>query len=134
VNATADITPGSVTTTGHFLLEDVKYEKLPGNALIDNKTLPGVSRDIDLGFSAALALEAGTRFTLTDKIELYTGLYFDYGLNNVQKTNDSYLLEYDYSFNVNESKLKSNSVLNTGLTDKVNLLSIGLKVRIGFKL
>lgn len=134
VNATADIIPGIATTKVRFLHENVNYEKLPQNALLDNEKLPDLSRDVDLGLSVALSLETGVRFTLSDRIGLYTGLYFDYGLNSVRKTDDRNLLEYEYSFNVNESKLRSNSVLDSGLIDKVNLISIGLKLRIGFRL
>jgi outer membrane protein assembly factor BamA len=101
------------------------------HGFVSNATLPATKKDIDLGFSAALALETGFRFTLTGKIGLYTGLYFDYGLNSIQKTNDRHLLEYDRS---NETVFKYSSVLNTGLTDKVNLLSTGLKIRISLNL
>jgi hypothetical protein len=134
VSATADITPGTATTESYFLYEKVAYKELSQHGLVKDKALPEVGKDIDLGFSVALALEAGVRFLLTEKIDLYTGLYFDNSLNNVQKTNDRHLLEYEYSPKVNESRLNFNSVLNTGFTDKVNLMSIGLKLRIGFKL
>jgi hypothetical protein len=130
VSATADITPGSVDTRGYYAFEDVEYTNLPQHGYGTDELLPSVKEDFDLGFSAALSLEAGARFTLTDRIGLYTGLYFDYGLNNIQKTDDKSLLEYN---SISESILK-HSVLSTGFTDRINLLSIGLKVRIGFKL
>jgi hypothetical protein len=131
ISATADISPGTATTFGYYAYEDITYVNLPQHGFINNVKLPDVSRDIDLGFSTSLALETGVRFTLTDKIGLYTGLYFDYGLNSIQKIDDRHLLEYDVA---NESSFKYNSVLNTALTDKVNLLSIGLKVRVSIKL
>jgi hypothetical protein len=132
ISAEADITiPGTVTTTGYYDHERVVYVNIPQHGFVSNANLPDVKKDIDLGVSVALALETGFRFTLTDRLNLYTGIYFDYGLNSIQKVNDRHLLEYDAS---NESSFKHNSVLNTALVDKVNLLSAGLKVRIGFKL
>jgi hypothetical protein len=38
------------------------------------------------------------------------------------------------NIDVRDITFEHSSVLNTGLVDKINLLSIGLKVRIGFKL
>jgi hypothetical protein len=120
ISAKADITPGTTTTTGEYYHEQVTYVKLPQHGFVDNVSLPAVKKDIDLGFSTALALETGVRFTLTGKLNLYTGLYFDYGLNSIQKVNDRYLIEYDVS---SESTFKYGSVLNTGLTDKTYFLS-----------
>jgi hypothetical protein len=127
----ADITPGTATTSMQGIPEGVLYENLPHHGLVTDKVLPSTKKEPELGFSAALALEAGVGFALTDKINLYAGAYFNYGLNNILKTNDRHLLEYN---SADETTFIHNSVLDTGLTDKANLLSIGLKLRIGFKL
>jgi hypothetical protein len=129
--AKADIKPGTAKTSGYYAHENITYENLPQHGFVTDLVLQNVKQDLKPGFSAALALEAGARFSLTDKIDLYTGAYLDYGLNSIQKTNDRHLLEYD-SFN--ETTFKHNSVLDTGLTSKANMLSAGLKLRIGFKL
>jgi hypothetical protein len=76
-----------------------------------------------------LALEAGLHFSLGETTGLYTGLFLDYGLNNIQKSNDKHIIEYQVS---NASQFKYNSVLNSGMVDKVNLMSVGIKVKIGF--
>jgi hypothetical protein len=127
----ADITPGTATTSMHGIPEDVPYDDMPHHGLVTDKVLPSTKKEPELGFSAALALEAGVGFALTDKINLYTGAYFNYGLNNILKTDDRHLLEYN---SADETTFIHNSVLDTGLTNKANLLSIGLKLRIGFKL
>jgi hypothetical protein len=57
-------------------------------------------------------------------------VYFDYGLNSIRKTKGRHLLEYD-QFN---ETLIHNSILDTGLLSRANLLSVGLKLRIGFRL
>jgi hypothetical protein len=131
MSAKADITPGTAITSGYYAHENIIYKDLPQHGFVTNAALPNVKQDLETGFSAALAIEAGARFTLTDKIDLYTGAYLDYGLNSIQKTSDRHVLEYDSS---NETRFKHNSVLDTNLVSKANLLSVGLKLRIGFKL
>ncbi|MDR1170782.1 MAG: PorT family protein [Prevotellaceae bacterium] len=131
LSAKTDIMPGTAKTSGYYAHENITYENLPQHGFVTDLVLQNVKQDLKPGFSAALALEAGARFSLTDKINLYTGVYLDCGLNSVQKANDKHLLEYD-SFN--ETTFKHNSVLDTGLVSKANLLSAGLKLRIGFKL
>jgi hypothetical protein len=132
----AEITPGTATASGHYSYEDETYEDLPQHGMVTDLVLRNVKQDLKPGFSASLALEAGARFSLTDRISLYTGVYFDYGLNSIQKTDSRHLLEYDSNPELTsyESILKRNSVLETGLVSRANLLSAGLKVRIGFKL
>jgi hypothetical protein len=129
-----EITPGRATTEAYFAEEDLTYSGIPQHCLYTDEPLPNETGDFKLGFSTTLSLETGVRFTLTDKIGLYTGLYFDYGLNSIQKESDKHLLEYEYQYDRDNEKLKYHSVLNTAFVDKINLLSIGLKVRIGFKL
>jgi hypothetical protein len=131
VSAKADLTSGVATTSIYGRHEDIEYVNIKQHGLVTNEPLPSASKDIDLGFSIALALDAGARFSLTDRIGLYTGVYFDYGLNSIQKVNDKHLLEYDKD---NETTFKRHSVLNTGFTDKVNMMSIWLKIRISFGL
>jgi hypothetical protein len=131
MSAKADINPGTARTSGYFAHEDIIYKDLPQHGFVSNAVLPNVKQDISVGFSVALAIETGARFSLTDKIDLYTSAYLDYGLNSIQKTSDRHTLEYDSS---NETTFKHNSVLDTGLVSKANLLSVGLKLRIGFKL
>jgi hypothetical protein len=139
VSAEAEISPGTATTSGYLSHEMVRYENLREHGFGTDIKLPDSKKDIDVNFSASLALETGIRFTLTDKIGLYTGVYFDYGLNSIQKVNDKHPLEYDAKHlseydAKNESPFIYHSLLNTSLTDKVKLMSVGLKLRIGFKL
>jgi hypothetical protein len=139
LTAKADISYGYADTDGYFADENVDYEILPKHGFDDNISLPDTKQDIDLAFSIALAFETGIRFTLSDKIGMYTGVYLDYGLNNIQKVNDKQLLEYDSDhslryYTVNERPFFYHSMLNTILVDKVNLLSAGLKIRISLNL
>jgi hypothetical protein len=58
-----------------------------------------------------------------------TGLYLDYSLNNIQKVRNRHALEYQPS---NPSVFVYNSILNTGLVNKMNFFGFGLKVALNF--
>jgi hypothetical protein len=66
-----------------------------------------------------LSAETGIKWKLNEELRLYTGIYFDYGLNSVTKRNFDRVVEYknpDFVFN--------------NLTDEIKPLAIGLKVKI----
>jgi hypothetical protein len=123
VSAQASITPGTVNdVSGKYDHEGQTYTNLPQHGYPEGTKLPAVKSDIDLGFSVAATLEAGVLIR-----KFYAGAYLDYGLNNMQKTKDKHPIEYQ-----NSSMLVHNSILNTGLVDKINLFSVGLKVKMTF--
>jgi hypothetical protein len=129
ISAKATITPGSVTTNGYYAYENQLYENLPLHAFVDGLAPPKSKNDIDLGLATILSLEAGLRFSLSEKLGLYTGLFFDYGLNNIQKTNNKEVVGYHPS----PSQFKYNSVLNTRMVDKINLMNVGVKIKLGIR-
>jgi hypothetical protein len=124
VSAQANINPGTVNASGEYEHEDQTYTNLPQHGYPEGTKLPAVKSDIDLGFSAAATLEAGVLIR-----KFYVGAYLDYGLNNMQKTKDKHPLEYQES---GSSMFTYNSILNTGLTDEINIYSFGLKLKIQF--
>jgi hypothetical protein len=129
LKAKTRITQGTVTTSGYYPYENIEYKNLPKHGFVTDEPLPDVRRDIDVGFSnTILAFDVGARFSLTDKIGLYTGLYLDYRLLGTGNRQYRNLIEY------NDPALIYNSVLNTGLMNRENMMSIGLKVKIGLKL
>jgi len=84
--------------------------------------------------------EAGIKWTLNPKLNFYTGLYFDYGFNDVVKNHDTRFLEYNYQ---NPENFKNNSVLTSEYTqngktndfmNRVSTVALGLKIRLGFNL
>lgn len=85
---------------------------------------------IDLGVTVMLALEAGMKWNIGDKLLLYTGAYFDYGLNNSSKTSQQPFVNYNKN---HPSDFTTNSVLST-FTEKVNIMAIGVKARLAMNL
>ena len=84
--------------------------------------------------------EIGVKWNLrAPRLHLYTGLYFDYGFNEIRKEeSDKRFLEYDkdnpYDMTLNSVLSSEYSHKGTDLkkfTDKVSTLSFGLKLRLG---
>jgi hypothetical protein len=122
VNAKAKIAPGRVSASGAYDYEGETYTDLPQHGFPEGTILPETQSKINLGFSTTLVLETGLSFR-----KFYAGVYFDYGLNNIQKVNDKHVVEYR-----NSSSLVHNSILNTGLVDKINIYNAGLKLKVWF--
>jgi hypothetical protein len=131
VNAEATISPRIITTSGEFSYEQVEYVNLEEYGFVSDLSLAKTKSKIDFGFSAALAIETGVRFSLSDNVALYTGAFFDYGLNDIRSAKDKNIIDYQIS---TPSVFGHNSVLNSSMTDKVNIFSAGLKIRISFGL
>ena len=94
--------------------------------------------DLSMKVSFTLSAEAGMKWAITSNMSLYTGLYLDYGLNNVvsDKGNFISLEETDTGMD-----FVSNSVLATSynedrkdnkFVDKVSLFAGGIKIRLAF--
>jgi hypothetical protein len=122
VMAQANINPGTVSASGEYEYEGQTYTNLPQHGFPEGTKLPETKRDIELQYSVAATFETGMLIR-----KFYIGAYLDYGLTDMQKTKDNHPLEYQ-----NSSTLVHNSVLNTNLVDKINLFSVGLKIKIRF--
>lgn len=97
------------------------------------------SGNIKLGFGLALTAEAGAKWKLSNKLNLYTGIYADYGLINVVSLKNEDLINYLES-NVLADAHHYNSVLNSALkttvgtehfTNRVGIFGAGVKVALG---
>lgn len=95
-----------------------------------------INNDFKLKLAFMATLETGMKWELSSKIFLYTGIYADYGLNNVKKTSSDYFLKYN---NESPSEYVYGSVLNSvytkdgnsvSLVDKIVPLALGIKVKL----
>lgn len=82
------------------------------------------------GVSAMLSLEGGVKIRLRRKLSIYSGVYFDYGLNNIAKNNKDVFINFNSK---DPEHFKINSVL-TANTDKVKVMAFGVKVRVAMVL
>ena len=128
-SASYDVSASSLATSGYFPAEGQTYNTLPDRGLGTYSPF-SVNNDLDLNVIVALALETGVKWALSDKINLYAGVYFDYGFNKIAKNNsDMPVVEYAKSAT---GKLVYHSA--TGLHDSLKPLALGLKVRISYRM
>jgi hypothetical protein len=81
---------------------------------------------LPLKVSYTVAAEIGGKWNCAKVFAIYTGVYFDYGLNNIAKK--------DRFVNYNDS-IPAEFTINSALpafADKVNLMAAGVKVRMTF--
>ena len=121
------------------------------NALYDTQTFMGFGhfpsrkheQNLDLRAAFLLSAEAGLKWRLNDRKSLYVGLYVDYGLNNIVKTQNGAsppsFIEFDASA---QTPLVANSIMYSqytptgsdvtqNFTDHVKPIAIGIRVRMG---
>jgi len=84
--------------------------------------------NLKMGVSATLAIEAGMKWEVGKIMAIYVGAYFDYGVNNILKENKPFI---NY-INTLPAEFSSNSALPY-VTEKVNLMAAGLKLRFALK-
>jgi hypothetical protein len=120
---------GTLTTSGYFDHENVTYTDLPEYGFVTGQTDIENSKRITLKLAGVLTVESGLRFSLSENAGLYTGLFLDYGINSIQKTRAKNMTEYQAS---SPSQFKHYSVLESNNVEKINFISLGLKIRFAF--
>lgn len=128
VSATYDQKVSKLTTVGYYPSLGYPVEGVPEAGFVE---IPGYnsSGDIDLKTSFMLSVEAGMKWKIRKCWHLYTGVYVDYGLNNIQKESDKETVQYRTE---QPDKLGSNSLLNTSLTESIHVISCGIRVGVVF--
>jgi hypothetical protein len=113
----------TVSTSGHYEYENRTYDDLTQHQFFNGHSVSGSEGKPDLGLATMLSLETGVRLDLSETMGLYLGAYLDYGFTDMKKTADKHAVNYD-------GILTYESVLNMSLVDKVNLMSVGIKVKL----
>lgn len=104
-----------------------------------------VKEDLDLKLAFMLSAETGIKWQLSNGLSLYTGVYCDYGLNDVSKNgHDNPLVTQEiqpdrYYFTTNSAleslhydKYVHEGGVGESIIDKVVPISLGIKVRLAF--
>lgn len=118
------ISGSNIIATGYYRHENLTYSNLPEHGFFSGQSASNEISHIK-GFTTmtSLTAEAGMRFNVS-KLTLYTGLYFDYCLNTSDNSRNKHPVNYFREVNYE-------SVLNSPLSSKPNLMNIGVKVGIG---
>jgi hypothetical protein len=80
-----------------------------------------------LQLSVALSLETGIKWKIGGLFALYAGLYLDYGLSNIAKPGPSFI-----NYSSQEPTKFTNNCAALYLTEKMNVMAIGVKMRFAF--
>jgi hypothetical protein len=132
-------TIAKLTTTRYF--PDTEEEFLPdmsnhGIGVFSNQSTKG-SMAFKTGNISA-TLEIGMRWRISQRMSLYTGVFFDYGLWETgprQSETNLPLVTYDDANNTllyNSMLSSKNQESNTLYVDKLGLLAVGLKISLAF--
>ena len=124
VSAKADISGKLTASSGHYEYENIVYVNLPQHNFFAGRDIETHTSKIETHMAALLSLETGMRFAIKHAL-IYTGLYFDYSLNDLKKSNDKYPLQFS------EASVGSESLLNSPHANKLKIMSVGIKVGIG---
>lgn len=133
---------GTVETTGFF--EDTNWQ-IPSSGYehlgFGKYDISGTEGELNLKTAIMASAELGAKWALSEKWALYTGLYIDYGLNNIVSTNNrTNLIDIEYSatgVRVPASVLQSQymdkaNAKSVNIADKVVPFSAGLKIKFAF--
>ena len=74
---------GRITSTGYFPGINVTYENLPEYGFVNDQRFPKDKSDIKMETAFMASAELGIKWVLVKKMCVYTGLYVDYGLNDL---------------------------------------------------
>jgi hypothetical protein len=127
--ASATVTPSTVSTSGTYEYEARTYTNLFDHGFVNGRLGDKTDSRIRLGVTPLLSLETGLRIPIGYTTAVTAGLYLDYSLGNVQKSNDKHVLEYQSFL---PTQFNYNSVLNTAMVKKITLFNTGLKIGIVF--
>jgi hypothetical protein len=123
VNATYKTTGGEIVTSGYYPQYNIELTDLPQHGFTTITQSYTGKYSFNPAFMAIA--ELGGTYKITEKIDLYAGAYFNYGLNNVLKPDAKMLYLLDGTYN---------GVLGTYQTTSVKPFSIGVKLGLYLKL
>jgi hypothetical protein len=126
-----------VQNSGYYEEEDYEYTT---QLFMGFGQFSGKSEKLNLKIAVLLSAETGIKWSMNDGYSFYTGVYVDYGLNNLLKSQAS-PPEF-LSFNTTQANgFAINSIINSqyshngemkSFTEKIVPMSVGVRVRLTF--
>lgn len=117
VSSSYEVVSGSRTTSGYYQQWNVELKDMPQHGFATMYDRP--SNDLKLKTSFALFAELGWLHKMSEKLDLYAGGYVSYGLRNLSNSASEPLYAANGTYN---------GLLKSYHTDKVNLLTVGIKI------
>ena len=113
---------------------ELETQKFAGYGIFPQNSSDGKLKH---NITVMLALESGYNWYINEHFSLYTGVYFDCGLNNVSQDDKKSFINYDSgsaeNFTTNSvlSSYQDNKQLSV-FSEKVRVMAIGVKVRLAY--
>ena len=134
ISGNYETTDATITNKAYYPKYDnwATTQKFMGFGVFQNQKSEG---DLGLNVSLMLSAETGMKWNLSNKLRLYTGLFFDYGLNDIINKHDKPFINYNLA---NPENISTNSVLESlsnteTMTNKVSIVAIGFKLKIALE-
>jgi hypothetical protein len=129
-------TANRLVTSGYYPESGQTFHDMPEQGLVtrDNVSWSG---KLDFGFSLMFTAETGVRIEATPRLGIYTGIYFDYGRVGVPSKSETGVITYDPdkpgTFIYNSVLRSTQQSSNEQFVNKIDLVSIGVKLKVGLK-
>jgi hypothetical protein len=127
-------TANRLVTTGYFPEWEQTFRNMPEHGFVARDNVAW-SDKLKFGFNASFTVETGARISLTPRLGIYTGIYFDLGSANILSKSTTGVVSYRPD---DPETFAYNSILRTTQQSsgeqfviKINLLSIGVKLKVG---
>jgi len=117
VSSSYEVVSGSITTTGYYEQWNVELSDMPQHGFTTSSDRP--SANLALNTSYSVFADLGWQYKMSEKLDLYAGGYISFGLNNLISAGEKPVYQVSGTYN---------SMLVSRQTDKVNLLTFGVKV------
>jgi len=129
----SNININQLQLTGYYADVNAELSDIPNHGFETFDNWKSTSKT-KLNTAFALSAETGLSFELDDNIRLYTGIYIDYGLNDMQKKEqikkDVPLINYNDN---GYSDRQLNSVLKTNrISESAKLMAYGIQLKLEF--
>lgn len=114
---------GSIETTGYYPQYNVVLYGMPQHNFKTINEFP--KEDISLNPVVSAYSNVGALYKLNNRMDLYAGIYIDYGLTNMIDAQNKYLYQEDGVYN---------GIFSSDLTNNVKQFAFGFKIGINFRL
>ena len=123
---------GQLTTRGYSEYTGQYYENMPNHGFSTSYSL-STSGQLDLKGSILFALEGGLKFTVSEGTSFYTGVFLDWGLNDMYKASGNPApLEYNTASPANYLYKSILATDRYSVADGIKPFALGVKIKMGF--
>ncbi len=130
--STTGRTEGSFTSTGKYDNINVTYKDLPRYGFVTDQAFPVNETDLTLNTAFMLSGELGVKWRLGKSTSLYTGIYADYGLNDILEKETAPANANLVVYQPNTPMQFAYNTATNSYTEQIAPLAAGITLRLAF--